>query len=92
MPISARALCPVQELSLALRQGKGFLGIRVFAPFYGQGIKEPRSIKAFGSNACFPGNPSLRPERSKTWSVGMEQKLASDRVFFRPIYFFKSFL
>ncbi len=77
--------------SLALRQSKGFLGDSRLRAFYGQGIKEPRFDQTFGSNACFPGNPSLRPERSKTWSVGVEQKLASDRVSFSADYFSNRF-
>src|SRR6202022_4005098 len=68
---------PRAGASLALRFGKGFWGDTRLRAFYGQGIKEPRFDQTFGSNACFPGNPSLRPERSKTWSVGLEQKLAS---------------
>jgi vitamin B12 transporter len=77
--------------SLLLRQSKGFFGDTRLRAFYGQGIKEPRFDQTFGSNACFPGNPSLRPERSKTWSVGVEQKLASDRMIFSADYFSNRF-
>jgi outer membrane cobalamin receptor len=77
--------------SLALRLGKGVFGDLRLRGFYGQGIKEPRFDQTFGSNACFPGNPSLRPERSKTWNVGLEQKLASDRVTFSADYFSNRF-
>jgi len=82
---------PRAGASLALRLGKGFFGDTRLRAFYGQGIKEPRFDQTFGSNACFPGNPSLRPERSKTWSVGLEQKLASDRVIFSADYFSNRF-
>jgi outer membrane cobalamin receptor len=82
---------PRAGASLALRFGKGFWGDTRLHAFYGQGIKEPRFDQTFGSNACFPGNPSLRPERSKTWSVGLEQKLASDRVIFSADYFSNRF-
>jgi vitamin B12 transporter len=82
---------PRAGTSLALRLGKGFLGDTRLRAFYGQGIKEPRFDQTFGSNACFPGNPSLRPERSKTWSVGLEQKLASDRMIFSADYFSNRF-
>jgi outer membrane receptor protein involved in Fe transport len=82
---------PRAGISLALRQGKGFLGDTRLRAFYGQGIKEPRFDQTFGSNACFPGNPSLRPERSKTWSVGLEQKLASDRMILSADYFSNRF-
>jgi vitamin B12 transporter len=82
---------PRAGASVALRLGKGFFGDTRLRAFYGQGIKEPRFDQTFGSNACFPGNPSLRPERSKTWSVGLEQKLASDRVVFSADYFSNRF-
>ncbi len=82
---------PRAGASLALRLGKGFWGDTRLRAFYGQGIKEPRFDQTFGSDACFPGNPSLRPERSKTWSVGLEQKLASDRVIFSADYFSNRF-
>jgi len=82
---------PRAGASLALRLGKGFFGDTRFRAFYGQGIKEPRFDQTFGSNACFPGNPSLRPERSKTWSAGLEQKLASDRVVLSADYFSNRF-
>jgi vitamin B12 transporter len=82
---------PRAGASVALRLGKGFWGDTRIRAFYGQGIKEPRFDQTFGSNACFPGNPSLRPERSKTWSVGLEQKLASDRVIFSADYFSNRF-
>jgi vitamin B12 transporter len=82
---------PRAGASVALRLGKGFWGDNRLRAFYGQGIKEPRFDQTFGSNACFPGNPSLRPERSKTWSVGLEQKLASDRVILSADYFSNRF-
>jgi vitamin B12 transporter len=77
--------------SLALRYGRGFWGDLRFHAFYGQGIKEPRFDQTFGSNLCFPGNPSLRPERSRTWSVGLEQKLADDRLQVSAEYFSNRF-
>jgi len=82
---------PRAGASLALRFAKGFWGDTRLRAFYGQGIKEPRFDQTFGSNACFPGNASLRPERSKTWSVGLEQKVASDRVTFSADYFSNRF-
>src|SRR6202158_1471061 len=82
---------PRAGASLALRFGKGFWGDTRLRAFHEQGIKEPRFDQTFGSDACFPGNPSLRPERSKTWSVGLEQKLASDRVIFSADYFSNRF-
>ncbi len=61
--------------SLALLQGRGFWGETRLRVFYGQGIKEPRFDQSLGSDPCFPGNPELKPEASKTWSIGFEQAL-----------------
>jgi vitamin B12 transporter len=66
--------------SFALRRATAFWGDTRFRAFYGQGIKEPRFDQSFGTSPCTPGNPSLKPEQSQTWSAGIEQKLASDRV------------
>lgn len=73
--------------TFALRLGQGFWGDTRLRAFYGQGIKEPRLDQSFGTDPCFPGNPSLRPESSRTWSAGIEQKLASDRVRVSAEYF-----
>lgn len=66
--------------SLALRYGRGFWGDTRYRAFYGEGIKEPRFDQTYGTDPCDPGNLSLRPEASKTWSTGFDQKLAGDRI------------
>jgi vitamin B12 transporter len=77
--------------SLALRFGKGFWGDTRYRIFFGQGIKEPRFDQSFGTDICNPGNPSLKPEASKTWNTGIEQKLANDRVKLSADYFSNRF-
>lgn len=77
--------------SLALLQGRGFWGETRYRIFYGQGIKEPRFDQTFGADPCFPGNPSLKPEESKTWSTGIEQKLANGRAKISVDYFSNRF-
>jgi len=47
---------------------------------YGLGIKEPNFGQSFGADPCFPGNPSLSPERSTTFNAGIDQDLAHDRA------------
>ena len=71
---------PRAGASIALRLHNGFWGDTRYRIFYGQGIKESRLDQAFGTDICNPGNPSLKPEQSKTWSTGIEQKFANDRV------------
>jgi vitamin B12 transporter len=74
-----------------LRFGKGFFGDTRYHAFYGQGIKEPRFDQTFGTDPCFPGNPDLKPEASKNWTTGIDQKLASDRWKFSADYFYNRF-
>ena len=75
----------------ALRYGKGFWGDTRLRAFYGEGIKEPRFDQTYGSDPCDPGNLSLEPESSKTWSAGVDQKLANDRVKVSADYFSNDF-
>ncbi len=75
----------------ALRYGKGFFGDTRYRAFYGQGIKEPRFDQTFGTDPCVPGNPNLKPEASKGWTTGFDQKLASDRWKVSADYFYSRF-
>jgi len=77
--------------SLALRYGKGFWGDTRYRAFYGEGIKEPRFDQNYGTDSCDPGNLSLKPESSKTWSTGIDQKLAGDRIKVSADYFSSRF-
>jgi vitamin B12 transporter len=77
--------------SYILHYGKGFLGDTRYHAFYGQGIKEPRFDQTFGTDPCFPGNPLLKPEASKGWTTGFEQKLASNRWKLAADYFYNRF-
>ena len=73
--------------SLALLQGRGFWGETRLRTFYGQGIKEPRFDQSLGTDPCFPGNPNLKPEASKTWNIGIEQALWDRRAKLNVSYF-----
>ena len=77
--------------SYALHYGKGFFGDTRYRAFYGQGIKEPRFDQTFGTDPCVPGNPNLKPEASKGWTTGFDQKLASDRWKLSADYFYSRF-
>jgi len=76
---------------LALRYGKGFWGDTRLRTSYGQGIKEPGLEQSFATDSCDPGNPSLRPERSRTYYVGFEQLLDSDKLRLSADYFTNRF-
>jgi outer membrane cobalamin receptor len=46
----------------------------------GIGIKEPSFFESFGVSFYAKGNPDLRPERSRTVDVGVEQRLLGSRL------------
>ncbi len=71
----------------ALRYGKDFWGDTRARFSYGQGFKEPALEQSFGSDPCFPGNSTLRPERSQTYDAGIDQFLAADRLRLSATYF-----
>ncbi|MGH9744106.1 MAG: TonB-dependent receptor, partial [Candidatus Acidiferrum sp.] len=82
---------PRAGASLLARDGHGFWGETLFRVFYGEGIKEPRFDQIFGDNFGDYGNPSLKPEASKTWTAGVDQKLLNNRVRFSAEYFSSRF-
>ena len=77
--------------SVVARYGTGLVGDTLFRAFYGQGIKEPRFDQTLGDNFGDFGNPALKPESSKNWSAGLEQKLMRDRVRLTAEYFYSSY-
>ena len=77
--------------SLALLEGRGFWGETRFRAFYGEGIKEPSFTELYNDQFGDLGNPSLKPEASKTWTVGIDQKLSDDRIHLTAEYFSSNF-
>ncbi len=71
----------------ALHNGRGLWGDTRARFSYGQGFKEPALEQSFGSDPCFPGNSSLRPERSQTYDAGLDQFLADQRLRLSATYF-----
>jgi outer membrane cobalamin receptor len=71
---------PRLGLSYMLRTGSDFWGSTRLYASYGLGIKEPSFLQSFSEDPCFPGNPDLRPERSRTVHAGLDQQLASGRM------------
>lgn len=47
---------------------------------WGKGIKEPTFLESFGASVFAAGNPDLLAERSTTFDVGVEQRLAGGRA------------
>ncbi len=59
---------------------------------YGEGIKAPTFIQNFGDGSPFVvGNPSLRPERSKSWEIGLDQPLLAGQADVSVTYFYNRF-
>jgi len=71
----------------ALRYGTGFWGDTRLRFSYGQGLKEPSLDESFGSDPCFLGNNTLKPERSRTIDAGFDQFLASEKLRLSASYF-----
>ena len=63
-----------------LRTGSRSVGSTRVSLSAGLGIKEPSVLQSFSLNPEFLGNPDLKPERSRTFDAGIEQRLARDRV------------
>jgi vitamin B12 transporter len=82
---------PRAGASFLARYGSGFWGETLLRVFYGEGIKEPRFDQIFGDNFGDFGNPSLKPEASKTWTAGLDQKFFDNRVHISVDYFYSRF-
>ncbi len=82
---------PRAGASLVARDGSGFWGETLLRAFYGEGIKEPRFDQIFGDNFGDFGNPSLKPEASKTGTAGVDQKFFDNRVRISAEYFYSRF-
>src|SRR5262245_30197300 len=54
---------------------------------YGEGIKAPTMLEAFSQSFLLLGNPELRPERSRSFDVGLEQFFWKDRIRVEGVYF-----
>ena len=63
-----------------LRTATGTVGSTRVSVNAGRGIKEPTILQSFSPSPFFLGNPDLQPERARAAEVGLEQRLANDRV------------
>jgi vitamin B12 transporter len=74
-----------------LSAGKGKLGDTRLHAFYGQGIDEPELAESFGTDPCFPGNPTLSPEESRTVNAGIDQGFGFSHLHVSADYFDNEF-
>ena len=75
----------------ALRYSQGYWGDTRARISYGQGIEEPTIFESFDADPCNPGNPSLRPERSRTVNAGVDQYFSVDRFRLSATFFSNEF-
>jgi vitamin B12 transporter len=75
----------------ALRYSQGFWGDSRARIFYGQGIEEPTIFESFSTDPCNPGNPGLRPERSRTLNLGVDQFVSATRFRVSVTFFTSQF-
>jgi len=75
----------------ALRYSQGLLGDTRARISYGQGIEEPTIFESFDADPCNPGNPNLRPERSRTVNAGIDQYFNSNRFRISATFFTNQF-
>jgi vitamin B12 transporter len=68
---------PRAALAYRVRGGTDATTLRASA---GTGIKEPDFFQSFGTSSFALGNPELEPERSRTFDVGVEQRLLRGRA------------
>jgi vitamin B12 transporter len=75
---------PRAALAVRLRGGADATTLRASG---GAGIKEPTFQESFGVSETAQGNPDLKPERSRTFDLGIEQRLAAGRLRVEATFF-----
>jgi vitamin B12 transporter len=65
---------------VARAASSGALGETQLKASAGTGIKEPTMAESFSISPFFRGNPNLKPERSRSAEIGVEQRFARDRA------------
>jgi outer membrane cobalamin receptor len=68
---------PRAALAFRLREGVDATTLRTSA---GMGIKAPSFLESYGESFFAKGNPDLAPEQSRTFDLGLEQRLLGSRL------------
>ena len=82
---------PRLAVSWLLSAGNGDRGATRLRGSIGRGIKEPLFIQSYSPSPFFLGNPDLKPERSRGFDFGVEQRFARDRAAVELTYFANHF-
>jgi len=57
---------------------------------YGTGVKNPSFTELFGFfSGSFIGNPNLKPEKSESWELGLDQSFSSDTIHIGTTFFWE---
>lgn len=81
------AVVPRVSMAVTLRHGSAAWGRTVLKGNAGRGVKEPTILQSFSQSPFFLGNPDLEPEWATTADIGVEQRLAGDRVKLNAAWF-----
>lgn len=81
------AFVPRATAVFVVRESNGSAGETRVKTSAGTGIKAPTMAESFSVSMFARGNPDLKPERSRSAEVGVEQRLAGDRVKAELTYF-----
>lgn len=85
------AAVPRATVVYVAHQPSGSVGETEIKASAGTGIKEPTMLESFSLSPFFSGNPDLKPERSRSAELGVEQRVAHDRAKFELTYFHNRF-
>jgi vitamin B12 transporter len=77
-------IVPRAAVAVQIRGGEDATTLRASA---GKGIKEPDFSQSYGVSFFALGNPGLKPERSRSFDFGIEQRLAAGRGRVEASYF-----
>jgi outer membrane receptor protein involved in Fe transport len=77
-------IVPRAAVAVQVHGGEDATTLRASA---GKGIKEPDLLQSYGVSFFALGNPDLKPERSRTFDVGVEQRLGGGRGRVEASYF-----
>ena len=81
-------LVPRAALAWRVRGGADATTLRASG---GEGVKEPSFLESFGVSTFARGNPDLKPERSRTYDLGVEQRLFGSRLRAEVVLFHHSY-
>lgn len=85
------AFVPRATVVFVAHQPSASLGETHLKVSAGTGIKEPTMVESFSPSPFFHGNPDLKPERSRSMEVGLEQRFAADRAKVEVTYFYNRY-